>query len=174
MKFCLSLILIAFAVFGCVNGQWKGIAGYVDHLNGIEDPKIPEEMQDAILPSSGIPTVVISGYDKKDLMEKLASVFYENPVNVKVTDYEIKIDKEMQGTRNAMMYGSKYNNVPNERIVYSFATRSEKTVSVTGRGYIVTNPYSPYEKLTAINDDKSKKAIQWTLDKFKEGMEGGQ
>ena len=169
-------MVIGLLLFGCVNGQWKGIAGYVDHVNGIDDGErpFPPEAENVTLPSNGFAGITIVGYDKKDLMEKIVAYFISQGLFVKVTEYEVIADRPMKGTRNAIMYGSRYNNVPNERLALFFTTQNEKVIYITAHFYLVTNPNSPFEKLTLMTNIKTNKVIQLSLNKMKQRIEVGQ
>lgn len=177
MKKLLVAMIAVLMLSGCVNGQWKGILGYVDHVNN-PDP-VTVDTSNVVMPASGMPEVVLCnitsrGMTKRDIMERLMGTLHSSgQVDVKMTDYEILLNKPMEGHRNAFMYGSKYNRIPDERVIFTFTNRNNDCIYIGGRSQIVTNPNSPHERITDTTRTDNGKMVQMLLDQIKAEWETG-
>ncbi|MET4721866.1 hypothetical protein ABIF63_005972 [Bradyrhizobium japonicum] len=68
------------------------------------------------------------------------------------------------------MLGSKYDGIPAERIVFTFAPIGD-TTRVVASGMYVTNPGSAFERVTPVNAGEGVNKTQQTLDDLKVSME---
>lgn len=88
----------------------------------------------------------------------------------KDTDYLLQLEKPTQNLGAAMLLGSKYDSVPNERYVFTFAPTND-SVRVVVSPMFVTNPGSAFEQLTPITNGQGIQRTQETLTELKTRLE---
>lgn len=88
----------------------------------------------------------------------------------KDTEYLLQVEKPTENLAAAVLLGSKYDSVPSERIVFTFAPLGENT-RVVAALMIVTNPGSAFERLTPINAGEGVDRTQNTLNEIKQSLE---
>jgi len=89
----------------------------------------------------------------------------------KDTEYMLQMDKPTENFGAALLLGSKYDGIPAERIVFTFAPNSPDSVRVVTSIMFVTNPGSAFEQLTPINAGESVDRTQASLYDVKQMME---
>jgi hypothetical protein len=88
----------------------------------------------------------------------------------KDTEYLLQVEKPSDNPAATFLLGSRYDAVPSERWVFTFAPIGD-SVRVVAAGMYVTNPGSAFERITPINNIESANKTQSTLDELKITME---
>jgi len=120
--------------------------------------------------ASGKPEVTIRATTAA-IKARLLSLAMDKRFNVtKDTEYLLQIDKPSDNFGAVLLLGSKYDGVPAERIVFTFAPIGD-TTRVVAAGMFVTNPGSAFERITPVNGGEGATRTQQTLDELKASME---
>ncbi|MGY8709525.1 hypothetical protein RAD16_27605 [Bradyrhizobium sp. 18BD] len=102
---------------------------------------------------------------------RLLSLAMDKRFNVtKDTEYLLQVEKPSENFGAALLLGSKYDGIPAERIVFTFAPIGD-TTRVVAAGMFVTNPGSAFERITPVNGGDGATRTQQTLDELKASME---
>ena len=158
------IIVLALAVLvlsGCVNGQWRGILGYVDSLNSGTGNSI------------ALPATTVCGVEKEELIEKLMAAAHQkmdSSISISTNGYQVFISKKMSGLRNSYMHGSKFNPIPEERCTITVTKSNERCLYVNGKTEIVTNPNSGHERVSDTTAQNSQE-LQTMFDAMKASLE---
>jgi hypothetical protein len=89
----------------------------------------------------------------------------------KDTEYMLQMDKPTENFGAALLLGSKYDGVPAERVVFTFAPNGNESVRVVTSIMFVTNPGSSFERLTPINAGEGVDRTQASLFEVKQAVE---
>ncbi|MCK1629667.1 hypothetical protein IVA99_06455 [Bradyrhizobium sp. 162] len=120
--------------------------------------------------ASGKPEVTIRATTAA-IKARLLSLAMDKRFNVtKDTEYLLQVEKPSENFGAVLLMGSKYDGIPAERIVFTFAPIGE-TTRVVAAGMFVTNPGSAFERITPINGGEGATRTQQTLDELKATME---
>ncbi|MFK4507080.1 hypothetical protein IQ17_01672 [Bradyrhizobium daqingense] len=120
--------------------------------------------------ASGKPEVTIRATTAA-IKARLLSLAMDKRFNVtKDTEYLLQIEKPSENFGAALLLGSKYDGIPAERIVFTFAPIGDST-RVVAAGMFVTNPGSAFERITPVNGGEGATRTQQTLDELKVSME---
>lgn len=120
--------------------------------------------------ASGKPEVTIRATTAA-IKARLLSLALDKRFNVtKDTEYLLQVEKPSENFGAALLLGSKYDGIPAERIVFTFAPIADST-RVVAAGMFVTNPGSAFERITPINGGEGAVRTQQTLDELKVSME---
>lgn len=116
--------------------------------------------------ASGKPEVTI-----RAPIATIKSIIISNAINAKFsvtkdTDYVLQFDKPSDNLGAALLLGSRYDGVPNERYLVTFAQLGDE-VRVVASGMFVTNPGSSYERITPIESGAGIEATQRQLEQVK-------
>ena len=84
----------------------------------------------------------------------------------KDTEYMLQFDKPTDNLGAAVLLGSRYDSVPNERYVITFAPMGEET-RVIASAMFVTNPGSGFERMTPVNAGEGIDRTQRNLEEIK-------
>lgn len=84
----------------------------------------------------------------------------------KDTEYMLQFDKPTNNLGAAVLLGSRYDSVPNERYVITFAPMGEET-RVIASAMFVTNPGSGFERMTPVNAGEGIDRTQRNLEEIK-------
>lgn len=88
----------------------------------------------------------------------------------KDTEYLLQVEKPTENMAAAVLLGSKYDAIPAERIVFTFAPLGDG-VRVAAALMLVTNPGSAFEQLTPVNAGEGVNQTQNSLDEIKQSLE---
>jgi hypothetical protein len=120
--------------------------------------------------ASGKPEVTIRATTAA-IKARLLSLAMDKRFNVtKDTEYLLQVEKPSENFGAALLLGSKYDGVPAERIVFTFAPIGD-TTRVVAASMFVTNPGSAFERITPINAGEGIDRTQNTLQELKASME---
>lgn len=120
--------------------------------------------------ASGKPEVTIRATTAA-IKARLLSLAMDKRFNVtKDTEYLLQVEKPSENFGAALLLGSKYDGIPSERIVFTFAPIGD-TTRVVAAGMFVTNPGSAFERITPVNGGEGANRTQNTLDELKASME---
>lgn len=120
--------------------------------------------------ASGKPEVTIKAQTAA-IKARLLSLAMDRRFNVtKDTEYLLQIEKPTENFGAAVLLGSKYDSVPAERIVFTFAPIGD-SVRVVAASMFVTNPGSAFEQLTPINAGEGVDRTQAALLEIKQSIE---
>lgn len=120
--------------------------------------------------ASGKPEVTIRA-STAAIKARLLSLAMDKRFNVtKDTEYLLQIEKPSENLGAALLLGSRYDGVPAERIVFTFAPVGD-TTRVVAAGMFVTNPGSAFERITPVNAGEGAVRTQQTLDELKVSKE---
>jgi hypothetical protein len=120
--------------------------------------------------ASGKPEVTIKAQPAA-IKARLISLAIDKRFNVtKDTEYLLQVEKPSDNLAAAMLLGSKYDAIPSERWVFTFAPLGD-SVRVVASAMYVTNPGSGFERITPINAGEGIDRTQNTLDDLKFSME---
>ncbi|MDI3564944.1 hypothetical protein [Bradyrhizobium sp. Arg816] len=120
--------------------------------------------------ASGKPEVTIRATTAA-IKARLLSLAMDKRFNVtKDTEYLLQVEKPSENFGAALLLGSKYDGIPAERIVFTFAPIGD-TTRVVAAGMFVTNPGSAFERITPVNGGDGAVRTQRTLDELKLSME---
>lgn len=120
--------------------------------------------------ASGKPEVTIRATTAA-IKARLLSLALDKRFNVtKDTEYLLQIEKPSENFGAALLLGSKYDGIPAERIVFTFAPVGDST-RVVASSMFVTNPGSAFERITPINAGEGIDRTQNTLHELKVSME---
>lgn len=120
--------------------------------------------------ASGKPEVTIRATTTA-IKARLLSLAMDKRFNVtKDTEYLLQVDKPSENLGAALLLGSKYDGIPAERILFTFAPIGD-TTRVVAAGMFVTNPGSAFERITPVNGGEGAIRTQQTLDELKASME---
>jgi hypothetical protein len=98
----------------------------------------------------------------------LATVLSGCQTAAQATEYLLQIEKPSDDLGAAILLGSKYDSVPAERIVFTFAPLGD-SVRVVAASMFVTNPGSAFEQITPVNAGEGIDRTQATLQEIKLG-----
>ncbi|OSJ34277.1 hypothetical protein BSZ19_12785 [Bradyrhizobium japonicum] len=120
--------------------------------------------------ASGKPEVTIRA-PTAAIKARLVSLAMDKRFNVtKDTEYLLQVEKPSENFGAVLLMGSKYDGIPAERIVFTFAPIGD-TTRVVAAGMFVTNPGSAFERITPVNGGEGAIRTQQTLDGLKLSME---
>lgn len=120
--------------------------------------------------ASGKPEVTIRA-PTAAIKARLLSLAMDKRFNVtKDTEYLLQVEKPSENFGAVLLMGSKYDGIPAERIVFTFAPIGD-TTRVVAAGMFVTNPGSAFERITPVNGGEGAVRTQQTLDELKANME---
>jgi hypothetical protein len=120
--------------------------------------------------ASGKPEVTIKAQTAA-IKARLLSLAMDRRFNVtKDTEYLLQIEKPSDNLGAAILLGSKYDSVPAERIVFTFAPLGD-SVRVVAASMFVTNPGSAFEQITPINAGEGVVRTQAALQEIKQSLE---
>lgn len=120
--------------------------------------------------ASGKPEVTIKA-STSAIKARLLSLAMDRRFSVtKDTEYLLQIEKPTDNFGAAILLGSKYDSVPAERVVFTFAPLGD-SVRVVAASMFVTNPGSAFEQLTPINAGEGITRTQATLQEIKDSLE---
>lgn len=120
--------------------------------------------------ASGKPEVTIKA-PTAAIKARLLSLGMDRRFNVtKDTEYLLQIEKPSDNLGAAILLGSKYDSVPAERIVFTFAPLGD-SVRVVAASMFVINPGSAFEQFTPINAGEGIDRTQATLQEIKQSLE---
>ena len=120
--------------------------------------------------ASGKPEVTIRA-STAAIKARLLSLAMDKRFNVtKDTEYLLQVEKPSENFGAALLLGSKYDGIPAERIVFTFAPIGD-TTRVVAASMFVTNPGSAFERITPVNGGDGAARTQQTLDDLKTSME---
>lgn len=120
--------------------------------------------------ASGKPEVTIRATTAA-IKARLLSLAMDKRFNVtKDTEYLLQVEKPSENFGAVLLMGSKYDGIPAERIVFTFAPIGD-TTRVVAAGMFVTNPGSAFERITPVNGGEGAMRTQQTLDELKATME---
>lgn len=88
----------------------------------------------------------------------------------KDTEYLLQIEKPSDNLGAALLLGSKYDAIPNERIVFTFAPLGDGVRVVAATMY-VTNPGSAFEQLMPAENAEAANKTQASLMEIKQALE---
>jgi hypothetical protein len=105
----------------------------------------------------------------------IKSAIISRAINVKYsvtkdTEYLLQMEKPSDNFGAALLLGSKYDSVPAERAVFTFAPQGD-TVRVVAALMYVTNPGSGFERLTPVNAGEGVDRTQASLYEIKDQLE---
>jgi len=120
--------------------------------------------------ASGKPEVTIKTTTAA-LKARILALAMDHRFNVtKDTEYLLQVEKPSDNVGAAMLLGSRYDAIPAERIVFSFAPMGD-SVRVVAASMFVTNPGSSFERITPINAGEGVDRTQATLLELKSSLE---
>lgn len=120
--------------------------------------------------ASGKPEVTIKSTTAA-VKARILSLAMDRRFNVtKDTEYLLQLEKPTENFGAAVLLGSRYDAVPAERIVFTFAPIGD-SVRVVASSMFVTNPGSAFERLTPINAGEGVDRTQATLLELKNSLE---
>jgi hypothetical protein len=120
--------------------------------------------------ASGKPEVTIKA-PTGAIKARLLSLAMDRRFNVtKDTEYLLQIEKPSDNLGAAILLGSKYDSVPAERIVFTFAPLGD-SVRVVAASMFVTNPGSAFEQITPVNASEGINQTQAALQDIKQSLE---
>lgn len=120
--------------------------------------------------ASGKPEVTIHATTAA-IKARLLSLAMDKRFNVtKDTEYLLQVEKPSENFGAALLLGSRYDGIPAERIVFTFAPIGD-TTRVVAAGMFVTNPGSAFERITPVNGGEGAIRTQQTLDELKISLE---
>lgn len=120
--------------------------------------------------ASGKPEVTIKA-SAAAIKARLLSLALDKRFNVtKDTEYLLQIEKPSDNLGAAILFGSRYDAVPAERVVFTFAPLGD-SVRVVAASMIVTNPGSGFEQITPINAGPAIQSNQTALEQIKTELE---
>jgi hypothetical protein len=120
--------------------------------------------------ASGKPEVTIKA-PVAAIKARLVSLAMDRHFNVtKDTEYLLQFEKPTDNLGASVLLGSRYDAVPAERIIFTFAS-IENTTRVVASSMYVTNPGSAFERVTPINAGEGVDRTQNTLNELKLSME---
>ncbi len=121
----------------------------------------------------GGPAITICKAGKTELMEKLAAMSSGAGVKVKTPDSgRIIVSKPVTDPATAALFGTRYNPTPEHREIMTFTAAGNNCTDIGIVIQIVTNPGSPYEKVTDVSKGKDAQEAQDMLQSFKARVEG--
>ena len=124
----------------------------------------------APITASGKPEVTIKA-PIAAIKARLLSLAMDRRFNVtKDTEYLLQIEKPSDNLGAAILLGSKYDSVPAERIVFTFAPLGD-SVRVVAASMFVTNPGSAFEQITPVNAGEGINQTQAALQEIKQSLE---
>lgn len=88
----------------------------------------------------------------------------------KDSDYVLQIEKKTDNLGAAVLLGSKYDSVPAERYVFTFAQVNNE-VRVVASTMFVTNPGSAFEQLTPVTTGQAVQNTESSLNEVKTQLE---
>jgi hypothetical protein len=139
------------------------VAAFALLLNGCQTAEAP-------LTASGKPEVTIKAQTAA-IKARLLSLAMDRRFNVtKDTEYLLQVEKPSDNIGAAILLGSKYDSIPAERIVFTFAPLGD-SVRVVAASMYVTNPGSAFEHITPINAGEGVDKTQATLQELKLSLE---
>lgn len=119
---------------------------------------------------SGKPEILISGVTRKQVADAIVSDRLSSGFQVKsVNDYTLVVVKDINDFAAQVVYGTKFNRVPETRITHSFA-ETGSGIRVYIRSEIVSNPNSQYESLTDFTESWGGPAQDY-LNRLKNALE---
>jgi hypothetical protein len=96
------------------------------------------------------PSVTISSTTTKEVMDALARrAVMKGATVISTNDYSMTVAKDGGSSLYASMFASRYSSNTEARLQYTVA-QSGADVLLGGRAFMVTNPNSPFEKLTDV------------------------
>jgi hypothetical protein len=120
--------------------------------------------------ASGKPEVTMKA-PTAAIKARLLSLAMDRRFNVtKDTEYLLQIEKPSDNLGAAILLGSKYDSVPAERIVFTFAPLGD-SVRVVAASMFVTNPGSAFEQITPVNAGEGINQTQAALQDIKQSLE---
>lgn len=120
--------------------------------------------------ASGKPEVTIKAQTPA-IKARLISLAMDRRFNVtKDTEYLLQIEKPTDNFGASLLLGSKYDAIPAERWVFTFAPIGD-SVRVVASAMYVTNPGSGFERLTPVQAGEGVDRTQSTLEDLKASME---
>ena len=125
----------------------------------------------AHMTASGKPEVTI----QRTTADAIKSAIVNRMVNggyriTKDTPYEVAFDRPVQNIAAQVLLGSKYDSQPNARVSYMIATIGADVRIVTDIA-IITNPGSPFEQRTEMNNSQDSSDVQRLLNEIKYTVE---
>lgn len=122
---------------------------------------------------SGRPEVFIAGATKKKILDPLVRTALSGGGHiVRQNDYELVIGKRDERLRAMIFGGSTYDPYPENRAVFTFI-EEPGGVRLFLTEQIVTNPGSPFERITTLDLKKSLLSHQQILENIREGILAG-
>jgi hypothetical protein len=120
--------------------------------------------------ASGKPEVTIRAPVSKIKATMISKAMNQGLTITKDTEYLLQFDRPTQNMGAAILLGSRYDGVPNERYVLTFAPEGEST-RVVAASMFVTNPGSSFERITPVNAGEGVDRTQRELDELKQLVE---
>ncbi|MGY4333300.1 hypothetical protein ACVWWG_007717 [Bradyrhizobium sp. LB7.2] len=120
--------------------------------------------------ASGKPEVTIKA-PASAIKARLISLAMDRRLNVtKDTEYLLQVEKPSENLGAAILLGPKYDSIPAERYVFTFAPMGDST-RVVASTVFVTNPGSSFERITPVDGGPGTVKTQGTLDELKASLE---
>jgi hypothetical protein len=121
--------------------------------------------------ASGKPEVTIRATTAAAVKARILSLAMDRRFNVtQDTEHLLQVEKPSDNLGASLLLGSKYDSVPSERIVFTFAPIGDQ-VRVVASSMYVTNPGSAFERITPVAAGEGVDRTQATLDELKASME---
>lgn len=111
---------------------------------------------------TGRPEKTFTGLTKKQVTDAIVASALSRGSQVKsVSEYSVVLARRAENTAAQILFGSRYDSVPEARVTLNLVD-VPGGVQVYGRGEMVTNPGSGYEKVTPLPGGDAE--IQKSLD----------
>jgi hypothetical protein len=115
--------------------------------------------------ASGKPEVTIRAPVAKITAAMIGKALNQGLTITKDTEYLLQFDRPSQNMGAAILLGSRYDGVPNERYVLTFAPDGDNT-RVVAASMFVTNPGSSFERVTPVNSGEGVDRTQRELEEL--------
>jgi hypothetical protein len=113
------------------------------------------------------PEVFIEGVTKKEVLNPIVTAMMKVGASiVRQSDYEMVFGKPYKGMVAMILAGSTYNPTPEDRAVFSIVEETNG-VRLFLTEQIVTNPNSPFERVTTLDSKKNYANLQRLLDRIR-------
>ena len=120
---------------------------------------------------TGKPEVVIANVSKKEVIDALTNMMLASGFTVKnITDYNAVFTKEANSFGAMLLFGSRFNTVPEGRVNYAIVDTTEG-IRVVITLEMVTNPGSAFENRQDLNQSVDAKKLYDRLLQIKQELE---
>lgn len=122
---------------------------------------------------SGRPEVTIRGRVSSQAQAEIMNLMLNRKYSVKSSSPNLIVfEKPLEGTMNAVLFGSQYNTTPYARATFTIFETGEST-RVVASFAAITNPGSSFERVTSLDNNQETAKYQDRLDEIKRRIETG-